>query len=79
MDPVVCRVGDLIDFVSKLGELPGRLATLVLQHVRRQNKLIAISHMGIYEIVEQGAHSSQAPIPLNQNPGRPASSPDHSQ
>ena len=51
---VVGGVLNLVDLVGKLGELTGGFAALVLQHVRRQDELIAVGQVGVDEVVQQG-------------------------
>lgn len=53
MDAVVCGIGNLVDLIGKLGELTGSLAALVLQHVRRQNELVAVRNVAVDEVVQQ--------------------------
>ena len=48
---VIGGVGDFIDFVGKLGELTGSFAALVLQHMRRQDKIVAVSSVGINKVI----------------------------
>ena len=44
-------VGNLEDFVSKLGELTGSQTALVLQHVGRQDQLVAVCQVGIDKVI----------------------------
>ncbi len=67
VQPVVGGVGDLVDLVGKLGELTGGLAAGVLQHVGRQDELVAVGNVGVDEVVEQcplqpGAHAGVHPV-----------------
>ena len=62
VDPVVGWVGDFVYLVGELGELTGGLAALVLQHMGRQDELIAVGDVGVDEVVQQrplqpGAHA----------------------
>ena len=65
--PVVGGIGDLVDFICKLGELTGSQAALVLQHVGRQDEFVAVSHVAVDEVVQQsplqaGAHAGIDPV-----------------
>ena len=45
VNPVIGGIGNLVDLVGKLGELAGGFAALVLQHVRRQDELVAVGNV----------------------------------
>ena len=65
--PVIGGIGDLVDLVRKLGELTGGFAALVLQHMGRQDKLIAVGNVAVDEVVQQrplqsGAQAGVHPV-----------------
>ena len=67
MYPVIGGVGDLVNLVSKLGELAGGLAAHILKHMGRQNKFVAVGDVGVDEVVQQrpfqtGAHACVHPV-----------------
>ena len=53
VDAVVGGIRNLVDLIGKLGELTGRLAALVLQHVGRQDELVAVGDVAVDEVVQQ--------------------------
>ena len=69
VDAVVGGVGNLIDLVGKLGELTGRLAALVLQHVGRQDELVAVGDVAVDEVVQQRPFQTCAHVLIHPEAG----------
>ena len=59
------RVGDPVVLLHKFRELPGDIAAFVVQHMRRQDQLIAVAQVFVHKEVEQRPLHARAPAAVD--------------